>query len=298
MLGEKFANSINAYIPGNHEDKGDLLYQMFKAVTNGPGGMEDPYINDTTGSFTVGDVCFVILNTEPLTGVAGADAQAEKEAFYAKEKAWAREMFEASGKRWRIILAHAGLIQDDLWATRFLEDMCDELDVDLYFNGHIHDYYRATAYQGAAAEVGQGTTFITTSPMGCKFDDFVPGVIDDLIQFQTGGSQDQRQYFTYVRAGDEGLTVTSYQRARTGEITNPKIFTDYAVIDSLALTQSLSEARGHYQPAAAADPEPEQPTGQAAPNWAGLSFLAAGVLVVVSMARRKSQAAKRRASAK
>ena len=250
VLSGHYANSLTAFVPGNHENTGDALYQMFKAVTNLPAGVDDEIIGRTTGSFAVGDVCFVLLNTEPLSGVDGADIQAEKQAFYEAQKAWAKAAFEASGCRWRIIAAHAGLIQDDPWATAFLEEMCDELDVDLYFNGHIHNYYRATVYQGAAAEVGEGTTFITTSPMGCKFDDFVSGEIDELLQYQTGGSTDERQYFTHVAASDDGLVVTAYQRTNSGDITNPKQFVAYEMIDGLFLAESLSVKRGNYVPAA------------------------------------------------
>ncbi len=75
-------------------------------------------------------------------GRQGADVAAEKATFYQMEKDYAKQAFESSGCRWRVIVAHAGLIQDDPTATAFLESMCDELNVDLYFNGHIHNYYR------------------------------------------------------------------------------------------------------------------------------------------------------------
>lgn len=295
VLDKHYANSLTAFVPGNHENKGDALYQMFKAVTNSPGGMENEYIGGTTGSFKVGDVCFVMLNTEPLTGVTGADAQADKQDFYQKEKEWTKQQFEASGCKWRVIVAHAGLIQDDPWATEFIETMCDELDVDLYFNGHIHDYYRATVYQGAAAEVGEGTTFITTSPMGCKFDDFVEGEIDELIQFQTGGKSDARQYFTYVKAGDSGLEITAYQRSRDGEITNPKQFIEYDVIDSVSLTESLSVKRGNYKPSDGTPDvdAPAKPESSANYTWiwicAGAVALGVVITIVLTTNARKKK---------
>lgn len=300
VLSGHYANSLTAFVPGNHENTGDPLYQMFKAVTNLPAGVDDEIIGNTTGSFVIGDVCFVLLNTEPLSGLDGADMQAEKQAFYEAQKAWAKASFEASGCQWRIIAAHAGLIQDDPWATAFLEEMCDELDVDLYFNGHIHNYYRATVYQGAAAEVGEGTTFITTSPMGCKFDDFVPGEIDELLQFQTGGSTDERQYFTHVSVSDDGLVVTAYQRTNDGDITNPKQFLDYEMIDGVFLTESLSVKRGNYVPAASgADEEVAEPsvdvpaTATAFPWWwivvAAVVIVAAIVILLVILRKRSKK---------
>ncbi len=240
-LGGYFATSLNAFVAGNHESSGDLNATIYKAQTNLPGGLDDPYVGDTTGSFIVGDACFVLFNTEPYTGLDGADIAADKVAYYELQKEWAKGAFEASGCRWRIIVAHAGLIQDDPTATAFLEAMCDELNVDLYFNGHIHNYYRACARGGTAAETGSGTTFITTSPMGRKFDDFEPGVIDDLIQFQTGGSTDPRQYFTLVTVTDEGLTAAAYQLTEAGDDTKAATFGSFTQIDGITLTQSLSE---------------------------------------------------------
>ncbi len=293
-LGEYFATNLNAFVAGNHEGSGDPGYTIYKAETNLPGGMDDPYIGETTGSFTVGDVCFVMLNTDPYTGLAGADVTADKAAFYEAEKAYAKQAFETSGCSWRIIAAHAGLIQDDPWATAFLEQMCDELDVDLYFNGHIHNYYRATARGGKIAEVGSGTTFITTSPMGCKFDDFETGVIDDLLQFQTGGSGDERQYFTFVTADSGGLTVTAYQLAAAGDIAKQKTFAEYTVIDTVTLSKSLSNQR-----AAAAAPTAAEPAASAEEAASGGGFawriagaacaavlIAAGTVWIVRRRRR------------
>ncbi len=293
-LGEYFAANLNAFVAGNHEGSGDPGYTIYKAETNLPGGMNDPYIAETTGSFTVGDVCFVMLNTDPYTGLAGADVTADKAAFYEAEKAYAKQAFEASGCSWRIIAAHAGLIQDDPWATAFLEQMCDELDVDLYFNGHIHNYYRATARGGKAAEAGSGTTFITTSPMGCKFDDFETGVIDDLLQFQTGGSGDERQYFTFVTANDDGLTVTAYRLAAAGDIARKETFAEYTVIDTVALSESLSSRHAAAAVPAAAEPvaKPEEAAGAGGFAWwmAGAAcavvLIAAGTVLLVRRKRR------------
>ena len=259
-LGEYYAGNLTAFTPGNHESSGDPGYTLFEAQTNLPGGVDDPALNETTGSFTVGNVCFVILNTEPYSGKEGADVAADKAAYYEAQKAYAKSAFEASGCSWRILAAHAGLIQDDPTATAFIESMCDELNVDLFFNGHIHDYYRAAARDGQAVSTGDGTTYITTSPMGNKFDDFRPGTIDDLLQLQVGGSQDERQYFTQVTASGGGLVVTAYQRTNAGDSTNKDLFADYTVIDTIALTQSLSSKYGASSPeASAVVPAPEKP---------------------------------------
>jgi hypothetical protein len=273
-LGAHFGSTLTAFLAGNHEGTSDPGYTIYKAQTNLPAGLDDSAIGETTGSFVAGDVCFVMLNTEPYSGKEGADVAVDKVAFYELEKAYAKQAFEASKCSWRVLVAHAGLIQDDPAATALIEQMCDELDVDLYFNGHIHDYYRATARDGKPAEVGAGTTFITTSPMGMKFDDFITGEIDDLLQKQVGGSGDERQYFTQISASQVGLTVTAYQLSEPGSIEKPESFGSYSVIDSITLTESLSSQ--HSAPSV-----PEQT--QATPARAQIAWWQIGLIAFAAM---------------
>lgn len=291
-LGEYFATHLNAFVAGNHENSGDLGYTIFKAETNLPGGADDPALDETTGSFVVGDVCFVMLNTDPYSNTDGADVVADKVAYYEAEEAYAKQAFEVSGCSWRVIVAHAGLIQDDPTATAFLEQMCDDLDVDLYFNGHIHDYYRATVRNGEAAETGMGTTFITTSPMGQKFDDFEEGVIDDLLQFQTGGSDDQRQYFTQIQASEDGLVVTAYQLTQPGDVSKASSFSNYTAIDTITLTTSLSmqrsEAAADATVVTAGDTE-QTATGSGWWKVAVVGVAALAVVAAVILIARKSK---------
>ena len=279
-LGGHLASTLTAFVAGNHEGTSDPGYTIYKAQTNLPDGVSDSAIHETTGSFVAGDVCFVMLNTEPYSNLEGADVVADKAAFYEKEKAYAKQAFESSGCSWRVLLAHAGLIQDDPSATAFIEAMCDELDVDLYFNGHIHDYYRATVRDGVAAEVGAGTTYITTSPMGMKFDDFVKGEIDDLLQYQTGGSDDERQYFTQISASDAGLTVTAYQLAEVGDVAKPESFSNYTVIDSISLTKSLSSTQG-AQTASPAQDAVDAPQATSSIAWWQLALIALAIVLTL-----------------
>ncbi len=241
--GTALATRLTAYVPGNHEAKGDVVYSHFNGRTNLPAGVDDPILGENTASFVVGDVCFVILNTEPYSGEESADASADKMRYYEQQKAWAKAAFETSGCSYRIICAHAGLVQKDDAATAFLEKMCAELGVSLFFNGHIHNYFRATVDgQGNKAALGKGTTFITTSPMGPKFDDY-GGEIDALLDFQTGGSFDARPYLTYVEVDETGITVTAYQRTEAGDA-SLRNCADYTVIDSFRLDAPLKAQSG------------------------------------------------------
>ena len=240
-IGNVLGSRITAYVPGNHEYKGDLVYTHFAGRTNLPGGIEDETIGETTSCFTVGDVCFVTINTDPHTGIDGTDAEADKRMYYEKQMAWAKEMFEASGCKFRVLCGHAGLVQKDDVATAYLEKMCNELKVDLFFNGHIHNYFRAVVdAEGKAAETGKATTFITSSPMGIKFDDY-GGEIDDILQFQTGGSSDPRQYLTYVEVTADQITVTAYQRVSDAE-PSKKTCADYEILEQFVLTVREEEA--------------------------------------------------------
>ncbi len=245
--GDILASRLTAFVAGNHEAKGDVIYSHFKGRTNLPDGIDDEMLKETTSSFVVGDVCFVTLNTDPYTGIDGTDASADKLNYYAAQKEWAKRVFEASGCTYRVIFAHAGLVQKDDAATAFLEQMCNELDVDLFFNGHIHNYFRATVDgEGNKADIGSGTTFVTTSPMGRKFDDY-GGEIDDVLTFQTGGSGDERQYLTYVEVTEEGITVTAYQRTNAGDA-SPKKCSEYTPIDTFTLHKEKAPEKAEGNP--------------------------------------------------
>ncbi|MDO4852453.1 MAG: metallophosphoesterase family protein [Clostridia bacterium] len=303
-IGDIYASTLTAFAPGNHEAKGDVIYSHFKGRTNLPNGIDDEMLAETTSAFVVGDVCFVTLNTDPYTGIEGADASADKLNYYQLQKEWAKEVFEQSGCSWRILLGHAGLVQKDPAATAFLEQMCEELDVDLFFNGHIHNYFRATVDgSGNAKDLGEATTFVTVSPMGPKFDNY-GHEIDDILQFQTGGTDDPRQYFAYVEAADGALTVTVYQRTNAGSATK-KNCSDYTVIDSFRLEKAveaeqtaasmLPSSRPDADPLPADTPKPEilidpEPPASSYPAilWSGICLFAiAAIIAAVLLFRSK-----------
>lgn len=299
-LGGVVATIPTAYVAGNHESKGDVVYSHFKGRTNLPKGIDEEVLAETTASFTVGDVCFVILNTEPYSGGEGADASGDKLRFYELQKAWAKSVFEASGCDYRVILAHAGLVQKDDEATAFLEKMCEELEVDLFFNGHIHNYFRATVNgKGEKAEPGEATTFVTVSPMGMKFDEY-GGELDGLLGFQTGGQADQRQYLAYVEVTGEEITVTVYQRTKAGTA-NLKSCADYTAIDSFTIRHAKAPAAPAVTSApAAAAPVTEaaaattdaKPKAESTPPWIAIVCVAAALVVIAVVVTKRKKAKK------
>ena len=282
-IGGILGSTLTAYCPGNHETKGDLVYTNFKGRTNLSGGIDDEIIGEATSSFKIGNLFIATLVTEPYSGKTGVDAHAEKMAYYQAQRDWVEKAYKESGCKWLIICAHAGLIQEDDEATAFLEKMCDELGASLYFNGHIHNYYRASVDKdGKKSEPSEAPTFITTSPMGCKFDDY-DGEIDDILAFQTGGMDDERQYLTYVHVTDDAIEVTAYQRTEAGDASK-KNCADYTAIDSVKIEKKEQKPEPTQKPATVqttqepvAQPEPETKTSNPLP------YILIGVGVVIAI---------------
>ncbi len=237
-----FASVPTVLLPGNHEYSGDTAYVNYTARTNLPNGYDDPVIGEYTGWFTVGDACFVIISTEVFTDVTDGDQLlADRAAYYEKQKAWAKDIFEQSGCRWRIILTHRGPYttnHNGLLDVPEMIDLCDELNVDLYLNGHDHSYIRATCRGNEPVEIGQGTTYMTTSPMGVKFDDYIEGIMDDKIATRSGSAAQEQQKFCYLTFSSEGIAVTAYERAE-GDV-----YDDYHAIETFNVTTNLSGVEG------------------------------------------------------
>ena len=166
--------------------------------------------------------------------------------------------------------------------------------MDLYFNGHIHNYFRATVNgRGEKADPGDATTFVTTSPMGMKFDDY-DGELDGVLGFQTGGHSDERQYFTYVEVREDGITVTAYQRTQAGDASITKCG-DYTVIDSFAIRKASQEPEPAEPTAAPSDEPAAEPakSGVSPVVWVliGVGAAAAAAFAAVFVIRRKKRGA-------
>lgn len=294
---EIFTSVPTILLPGNHEYSGDLFYKNFTARTNLPNGYDDPVIGEYTGWFTVGDACFVMVSTEIYTDAADGDQLLKDRAeYFQKQKAWAKEAFEESGCRWRVVLTHRGPYttnHNGLLDVPEMVEFCDELGVDLYLNGHDHSYIRVTAKGNEAVAVGEGTNYLTTSPMGIKFDDFVEGIIDDKVAARSGSEEHERQKFTWLTFGDNGIDVSVYELGEAGD------WGSYQVIDAFTLTKNQSGVIGRMEAEAPAVNDPEQPVNTEQPTqkqgnaglWVALIILAAaGVVIAVVVMRKKKKA--------
>ena len=138
----------------------------------------------------------------------------------------------------------------------------------------------------------------TNRRVGMKFDDY-EGEIDDVLQFQTGGSTDERQYLTFVEVTEEGIAVTAYQRAEAGDVTL-KSCADYVVIDAFEIRRASAQPEQPVQPEQPAQTDkpaqPEQPAQPERPNrtqlWAVLGCAAAvliAAVVIVFLRKKKTK---------
>ena len=240
--GELTAAEPIVMLPGNHEYSGDLFFKNYTARTNLPGGYDDDLIGEYTGYFIVGDACIVMPSTEVYTDTTDNDQLiADRAAYYELQKAWAEKIFEESGCRWRIIATHRGPYTTNHSGMVDVPEMArlaDELNVDLYLNGHDHSYIRVTAKGNEKAALGEGTNYVTCSPMGEKFDDYIEGLIDELVAVRAGSEGEELQKFAIVSGSGDTLTVTAYQ------LTEPGDFTSYEPIDTFELTKNLSGVAG------------------------------------------------------
>lgn len=281
--GALTASTPFAILPGNHEYSGDLFYKNFTSRTNLPGGIDNELIGEYTGYFIVGDACIVMPSTEVYTDTADNDQLiADRASYYELQKAWAEKIFADSGCRWRVIATHRGpytVNHSGLIEVPEMARLADELNVDLYLNGHDHSYIRVTAKEGEKTEPGSGTNYLTCSPMGEKFDDFIPGVIDELVAVHAGSEAEELQKFALVKGDAHGLSVTVYQLAEPGE------FTSYEVIDTVELNENLSGAPGRSFEAAAEPAEPAElaaePAAASAPAKTAVPVLPIVLCLVV-----------------
>lgn len=260
MCGDILATQPTVLLPGNAEHAGDLFYKNYTARTNLPGGMDDELMGEYVGYCIVGDVCFVFVNTEVYTDTAdGAQLLADRAEYYQKQKAWAKEIFENSGCAWRVVSTHRGPYTTDhngLADVPEMVELCDELMVDLFLNGHDHSYIRVTAKDNQKAEIGAATTYLTTSSMGEKLDDYSEGLIDELVAVHIGSSDREQQKFAHLTFDYDGMHVTVYERGEDED------FSDYQVIDSFDVPESLTVQAGLVA-------KPTAPAAEAAAPLAG-----------------------------
>lgn len=237
-LGGHMANRLNILLPGNHENAGDLLYRQYGARTSLPNEAEYGPL-EGTGWCVVGDACFVFINADPYSGEKGADIEADRARFFAEQTAWARKVYEEADCTWRIMAAHVGTYIvnfSDPVDYPYIPALCDELQVDLYLNGHDHEYIRTTVKGNQIQDIGRGTTFMTCSSMGEKLDEFEEDSAGGKFAVvHKDGADESQQIFSMVTVDGSGIHVTAYQRGVEED------WSKFDVIDRYDITVSLSK---------------------------------------------------------
>lgn len=237
-LGGHMADGLNILLPGNHENAGDLLYKQYGARTSLPNEAEYGPL-EGTGWCVVGDACFVFINADPYSGKQGADIEADRARFFAEQTAWARKVYEEADCTWRIMAAHVGTYIvnfNDPADYPYIPALCDELQVDLYLNGHDHEYIRTTARENKVVDIGRGTTFMTCSSLGEKLDEFEEDTAGGKFAVvHKDGAENSQQIFSMVTVDEDGIHVTAYQRGVEED------WSRFDVIDQYDITVSLSK---------------------------------------------------------
>ncbi|WP_297871739.1 FN3 domain-containing metallophosphoesterase family protein [uncultured Oscillibacter sp.] len=237
-LGGHMADGLNILLPGNHENAGDLLYKQYGARTSLPNEAEYGPL-EGTGWCVVGDACFVFINADPYSGKQGADIEADRARFFAEQTAWARKVYEEADCTWRIMAAHVGTYIvnfNDPADYPYIPALCDELQVDLYLNGHDHEYIRTTARENKVVDIGRGTTFMTSSSLGEKLDEFEEDTAGGKFAVvHKDGAENSQQIFSMVTVDEDGIHVTAYQRGVEED------WSRFDVIDQYDITVSLSK---------------------------------------------------------
>lgn len=247
-LGGHMADRLNILLPGNHENAGDLLYKQYGARTSLPNEAEYGPL-EGTGWCVVGDACFVFINADPYSGKAGANIEADRAKFFAEQAAWAEKVYEEADCTWRIMAAHVGTYIvnfNDPADYPYIPELCDKLQVDLYLNGHDHEYIRTTAKGNKIVDIGKGTTFMTCSSLGEKLDEFEEDTAGGKFAVvHKDGAENSQQIFSMVTVDEAGIHVTAYQRGEAED------WSKFDVIDQYDITVSLSKG-AVKAPAAAA----------------------------------------------
>ena len=207
------ADRLNILLPGNHETAGDPLYKQCGARTSLPNEMEYGPL-EGTGWCVIGDACFVFVNTAPYSGREGADIEADRARFFEEQTAWAKEVYEKADCTWRIMASHVGTYIvnfNDPSDYPYIPEMCDELQVDLYMNGHDHEYIRTTTKDNIVCPIGSGTTYMTCSSLGKKLDAFEEGTAaSKYAVVHKDGAEESQQIFSMVTVDGDGIHVTAW----------------------------------------------------------------------------------------
>ncbi|MEN6461419.1 MAG: S-layer homology domain-containing protein [Syntrophomonas sp.] len=243
VMGDYYASIPNITVPGNHEMKGDWGFTSFVQRFNMPGGKTGNEFDDTIGCIEYGDACIVVINTE-------VSPPAEKADIIRKQLQWAKECYEKSNKKWRIMLTHAGPYtsnHDPLEVRDYFvndsEYSVDALKIDLFLNGHDHIYIRSTVKNDIKVNTGDGTTYVTGGTVGNKYYEYMP----ERSDYSTTAYYDDqdRQTFTIFTVAKDKIIARAYQCDNDDIDAKEELeaWNQWMVKDAYEIRNSLSEGK-------------------------------------------------------
>ncbi|NLZ70933.1 MAG: LysM peptidoglycan-binding domain-containing protein [Clostridiaceae bacterium] len=233
VMGDYFAKYPTISIPGNHEMKGDWDFINFAGRFNLPGGDAGTAFDNTLGKFEYGDSCIVAINTE-------VTPPEEKPEILEKQLNWAKQCFEESDKKWRILITHAGPYtsnHDPMDVRPYMIDAIDEMKVDLFLNGHDHIYIRGTVKDDQKVPLGEGTTYITGGTVGNKFYDYL-----ERSEYFTDSYHDDEdlQTVNFITVSADSIKVTSMQKEDPEDWEKWKVADEFVIPNALSDDQNIS----------------------------------------------------------
>lgn len=198
-----------------------------------------PQFDRTMGYFEYGDAIFVILNGE----VTPADQKAE---IMKKELQWCKSVLDASDKKWRIVMTHAGPYtsnHDPLDVRDYYindsEYSLDAMGVDLFLNGHDHIYIRSTVKNDIKVNTGDGTTYLTGGTVGNKFYEYIPARSDYSTDFYT--DEEDKQVFSIIEFNEDSIKGTAYQKQDADNWNSFKAVDSYEIRNTLREGKSVTD---------------------------------------------------------
>ena len=147
----------------------------------------------------------------------------------------------------------------------WVDKACDELDVDLYLNGHSHRYTRSTVRNREKVKLGEGTTYVvggkTTRVPGTVADEPEGEVESGRSQYMTLTAEDKnRPVLHKVTISEDHIMLDAYQCALKPADENGVQEFDYdtwTVLDHFEITTSLHEKAD--EPAKEPEVQPQEP---------------------------------------
>lgn len=226
------------HVMGNHELQGDDGTKSAAILgmpnSNGPDC-------DKTGTYSVdyGNMHIAVL------GWTGDTTQMQEKLD------WLRKDMNASHKTWKMIATHQPTFNTNPsdGSTMFydmLPQVCDELGVDIVFNGHDHAYgrtypiYDKTPVTSDPANCNNGTVYIAAGHSGDKTYDIDPVQPDAFVTHQQEANKDDAVYLTC--SVDKNKMHLVVHDSQNGETTDDVTLTAHKT-DKTALQSAIASAQ-------------------------------------------------------